>query len=124
MTAGNEWCLRGTSGYIIPLKIKVMRKVTGVYSVVIVMILGLASCTTEDAVLTASSDVSERIDMVMEGSTVEQFFNQSDESDASQDLVRYNYYGNPSNKFDIKLQLDADRTLVFKLVNDAAVNPW
>ena len=62
------------------------------------LIATMASCSTEQAVITDPEDVLERIDMVLEGSETEYIFLQSPELQTAEDLIQYNYYGSPSNK--------------------------
>jgi hypothetical protein len=88
------------------------------------VIAAMASCTTEEAVITAPEKVIERIDMVLEGSDTEFIFLQSPEDEIAQDLIQYNFYGNPSHQIDFKVNLDEARTLIFRVVNEADWNPW
>ena len=70
------------------------------------------------------SDVTERIDIVLEGNDTEFIYEQSLESESDQDLIEYNFYGIPSNQIDFKVNLDAGRTLVFTVINQTVDNPW
>ena len=84
----------------------------------------MASCSTEEAVITSSQDVTERIDMVLQGNDSEYIFKQSEQEDLSEDLVDYNFYGSPSHQVDFKVNLDENRTLIFRIMNETIWNPW
>ncbi len=71
-----------------------------------------------------ADSVTERIDIKITGDQDHFFYTQSIESDASIDLVSYDYYGNPSDVFGFEIRLEANRVLKVTIHNDGVTNPW
>jgi hypothetical protein len=87
------------------------------------MLLAMASCSTvEDA--NQLADRQERTDIIITGDLQMENFFQNAEGDASEDLVAFNYYGNPSPNFDYKIQLEQGNTLIIQVYDAQHLNPW
>ncbi|MEZ5004644.1 MAG: hypothetical protein R2730_16565 [Chitinophagales bacterium] len=84
-----------------------------------------SSCTSDDTVaVKKATDVMERIDMKIVGSETTYVYTESIQSETSNDLVDYNFYGNGSGKIDFVVRIDEHKTLTIKLINRLNMNPW
>lgn len=89
------------------------------------LIFIFTSCNTLDDVDNiAISNVLERTDMTISGNVHYDDFNQSLQSDMSKDLITYNYFGDPSEKFDFKIHLANGNVLMIKIIDEEGINPW
>jgi len=92
-----------------------------------VLALSFASCSTVEVPESAacpSCNVMERTDLAITGEMEIQNFDQSVESDPTLDLIRYNYYGSPSESFDFVINLDNGYELTIKVYDATNHNPW
>ncbi len=93
--------------------------------IIIAIIAGVfASCSTEIEVTDTASQVTERVDIKISGDQNQFIYEQSMESDASTDLVNFEFLGNPSNKFGFEVKLEEDVVLKVTIYDVTAENPW
>ncbi len=83
-----------------------------------------ASCSTDIEEINSANDVTERVDLKITGDQDQYIYEQSMESDASIDLVSFNFLGNPSNSFGFQVQLEANVVLNVAIYDVIAENPW
>ncbi|MEZ5003744.1 MAG: hypothetical protein R2730_11995 [Chitinophagales bacterium] len=101
-----------------------MKKIIQPTILAISLMMVVSSCSKEEAIKLSPEQVTERIDMVIEGNDREYVYKQSQESDPTEDLITYNYYGLSANNIDFKINLSEDRTLTIQLTNKSLVSPW
>ena len=90
-----------------------------------VIIIGFASCSTDGIEeIMSANNVTERVDIKITGDTHQYINEQSQESDATMDLVDFNFYGNTSNKFGFEVRLDNDLVLRITIQDDNMTSPW
>ena len=89
-------------------------------------LFAFTSCNTIDEATTtcATCNIIERTDMIITGDIDHSEFNQSEQSDASTDLITYNFYGNPSEYFDFIIHLSNGNKLIIKAYDAERMNPW
>jgi hypothetical protein len=83
----------------------------------------ITSCST-DPLPSPALNVTERIDMIAEGDLQLEEFRQNDELDASDDLITFNYFGNPAENIDFVLHLSNGYRLVLTVYDAERMNPW
>ncbi len=86
------------------------------------LIFAFCSCSTtsEDALTLVDT---ERIDMIISGDIELEDFNAAS-ANSQNDLVSFNYYGNPSENFDFVVHLDNGYTLTIMMHDASRMNPW
>ncbi|MCP4122701.1 MAG: hypothetical protein GY751_13185 [Bacteroidetes bacterium] len=92
-----------------------------------VLALSFASCSTVEVPPSAacpSCKVMERTDLSFTGDMDLQNFDQSIESDKLHDLIKYNFYGSPSDHFDFVINLKNGYELTIKVYDANNNNPW
>jgi hypothetical protein len=68
--------------------------------------------------------VLERTDITISGNFEQHFFETSLESDASNDLITYNYYGDAAHKIDFKIKLGDQNDLIVSIYDEESPRPW
>ena len=102
-----------------------MKNLNPLYLIAVVGMTFFASCSTIDQeLITVAERVNERIDMAIEGDEHELVYLSSDEDDNNANLIDFNYYGSTSTHFDIKVNIDENRTIVFRLTSNSTMNLW
>lgn len=88
-------------------------------------ILCFASCSEEDPVLSCMTcDILERTDIEFTGDMELQEFQISEAGDQAIDLIRFGYYGNPSDRIDYIIELSNGYDLVVRITDKSNLNPW
>ncbi|MEZ5008529.1 MAG: hypothetical protein R2728_11330 [Chitinophagales bacterium] len=92
----------------------------------IILTVGImfTACSVNEVSITDPQKVVERIDIKITNALEEYYYLDNIQENTNQDLVRYNFYGTPSDKIDYIIQLDNDKTLIIKLHNRINMNPW
>ncbi len=83
-----------------------------------------ASCSTIDQDLASIESVSERIDISIDGDMHELVYLQSDQNDNAVDLIDFNVHESSTTRMDIRVNIDAERTIVFRLTCKSQTTPW
>lgn len=86
--------------------------------------LFMIKCIDDEAVFVSPENVTERVDMVIEGAINESVHLESLERDYTKNLVDFNFYGMGSNKIDFIVDLGKGRFVTISLTNQDVVNPW
>ncbi len=89
-----------------------------------VIAISFASCSTDGIEAIISADhVTERVDLLISGDNDEYIYEQSQQSDASIDLVDFNHFQSSSD-FSFEVRLSNDKTLNVILHDENSANPW
>jgi len=90
--------------------------------ILLCFIFAISSCSTtsEDALVLIDT---ERTDLVISGDLELEDFN-SASANSQNDLVSFNYYGNPSANFDFVVHLENGYTLTIMMHDASRMNPW
>jgi len=91
------------------------------------VLLILASCNDDgpvEQVSCAVCNVSEQTNIQISGDLTIVDFTESLQNDASNDLISYDFYGDPSTNFNFIIQLQSGWKLTIELFDDNGGNPW
>ncbi len=102
---------------------KTSKNFANITALLFLMILFFASCCTDSVEAEAdANEVLERIDIQVDGDLNLDVYKSSLEKDNVIDLIRYNYFGQASNGFEIKLALDLGYTLRIRMYHHQLSN--
>ena len=89
----------------------------------IILLVAFSSCISDPFPEEAQS-IMERTDIVVSGDIQQENFAIANQGDGANDLVSFNYYGNPSEKIDFIVNLDNGNSLFIEVYDAQNLNPW
>ncbi|MCP4122702.1 MAG: hypothetical protein GY751_13190 [Bacteroidetes bacterium] len=104
-----------------------MAKTSPLFLGIAVVLLILASCNEDGPAEKASCavcNISEQTNIQISGDLTIVDFTESLQNDASNDLISYDFYGDPSTNFNFIIQLQSGWKLTIELFDDNSGNPW
>ena len=101
-----------------------MKHLTKHLAFIITLGLVISSCSVNEVSIKDPLQVVERIDIKITNDVDEYYYLDNIQGSDKQDLVRYNFYGTPSDRIDYIVQLDEYKTLIIRLHNRMNMNPW
>lgn len=101
-----------------------MKQFHAYLAIILTAAIMFTACSVNEVSITDPQKVVERIDIKITNALDEYYYLDNIQENTNQDLVRYNFYGTPSDRIDYIIQLDNEKTLIIKLHNRINMNPW